>query len=125
MADESTLTVAHNYSDDEGTSMPNLGVADLGIDVTTKTPAWKKISVATSEQALDLDGITAAGAMLIGVNRDDTNYVEIRMASGGSNDHVKVLAGEPCVFRFGSDVTAPYIIANSAAVQFEYRLVPV
>jgi hypothetical protein len=124
MADESTLTVVHSYGDDEDTTMPNFGVSDLAIDVATLKPAWKKVSVATAEQVLDLDGITAAGAMLIGVNRDTVNYLEIRSGTGAANDIVKVLAGEPCCFRFGSDITAPYIIANTAAVQFEYRLIP-
>lgn len=124
MADESTLTVAHSYSDENGVSLANFGVADLGIDAGALTPSDKVVTIATSESAIDLDGLTAAGALFMGVNLDDTNYIEIRMASGASNDHVQVKAGEPCVFRFGSDVTAPYWIANSASVKFRYRLVP-
>ena len=124
MADELTMTVAVKYDDDEGTSYDNFGVPDHTADVATLTPKRKKVSVATSEQAIDLDGVTAAGALFVGINRDSTNYVEIRSATGASNDVIKVLAGEPCLFRFGSDVTAPYIVANTAAVQFEYELFP-
>lgn len=118
-----TLTIAHRY-DDGDTAMENFGVVDLGIDVTTRRPSWKKIVVNTVEQALDLDGITAARAMLIGINRDDTDFMHIRMASGGSRDDIYLPPGEPCCFRFGDDVTAPYLIADTASLLFEYRLVP-
>ena len=124
MADENTVTIAHKYADANGVEMDNIGVADFQSDSATLTPKHLVQSVETTEAALNLAGITAAGALLIGVNRDDTNYMEIRTGTGASNDAVKVLAGEACCFRFGSDITAPFVIANTAAVIFEYRLVP-
>ena len=124
MANENTVTIAHNYADENGVAFANHGKADFVSDCATLTPKHLVQSVATTEAALNLGGITAAGALLIGVNRDDTNYMEIRTGTGASNDAVKVLAGEACCFRFGSDITAPFVIANTAAVIFEYRLVP-
>lgn len=83
-----------------------------------------QVSVATSEEAIPLGEVTAAGALLIVKNMDDTNYVEIRDATGSSNDVVKLPAGEMAMFRFGSDVTAPYWIANTGACLVEYTLIP-
>jgi hypothetical protein len=124
MADESTVTIAHKYLDDAGVELVNFGVADFVSDCATDTPLHRVQSVATTEAALNLAGLTAAGALFIGKNLDETNYLEIRTGTGASNDAVKLLAGEACCFRFGSDITAPYVIANTAACLLEYRIVP-
>lgn len=81
------------------------------------------VSVGTSEEVIPLAEVTAAGALMFGKNLDDTNYIEIRDATGAANDVVKVGPGEPFCFRFGSDVTAPYWIANTAACLVEYTLI--
>ena len=77
-----------------------------------------KVSVATSEQALVLPTGTLGWSIFR--NLDYTNYVEIRSATGASNDIIKIPARGVALFYFGSDVTAPYIVANTAAciVQF-------
>ncbi len=123
MAD-STLTVAHKF-DNGTTALPNFGVADQEIAVTTETPVeFHQVSVATSEQVLNLGGITAAKAMIVFANLDDTNYVEVRTGTGASNDAYYVGPLECHVWRFGTDVTAPYVIANTLACLVSYRLIP-
>ena len=124
MADENTVTVAHKYADENGVDLPNFGVADFVSSCATLTPTQKVQDVGTSEEALDIDGLTAAGALCIMKNTDDTNYVEVRSGTGASNDIIKILAGECQCWRFGSDITAPYIVANQAAVKVQFRLIP-
>lgn len=124
MAD-AKLTVAHSF-DGENTSLPNFGAADQEIDVTTEKPVeFHEVSVATSEQVLNLGGVTAAKAMIVFKNLDDTNYVEVRTGTGASNDAYYIPAGECHVWRFGTDVSVPYVVANSAACLVSYRLTPV
>ena len=56
-------------------------------------------------------------------NLDPTNYLEIRMATGASNDHIRIPPGKTAgPFWFGSDVTAPYAIANTAVCMLEYLI---
>jgi hypothetical protein len=124
MADESKLTVVHSYEDDT-ISLPNFGTINQETDVTTQTPVeFHEVSVATSEQVLNLGGVTAAKALIVIKNHDTSNYVEVRTATGAGNDAYFVAPGECHAWRFGTDVTAPYIIANSAACKVSYRLTP-
>jgi hypothetical protein len=46
------------------------------------------------------------------------------MATGASNDHVRLDARGVAFFKFGSDVTAPYVIANTAEVLVKYKIWP-
>ena len=66
-------------------------------------------------------GISPSGFCVL-INRDSTNFVEYRSATGSANDHVKMKAGEPAVFRFGSNVSAPYLIADTAPCDVEVLL---
>lgn len=82
-------------------------------------------SVGTSIEAIALGALTtAAGALCIIKNRDSTNYVEIHTTTSSNVVMGKVPAGERHIFRFGSSVTAPAIIANTAAVLCDITLIP-
>lgn len=119
MANEFVLNGSVAYDDSEGTEFA-LEIVDKLASITTKKFVHHKQNVGTTEEALDLGELTVAGGLAICINRDSTNYVELRSATGASNDVIKILAGEFAIFRWGSDVTAPYAIANTAAVQLEY-----
>jgi len=121
MPNEFTLTGILDYSDSEGTKFA-LSVLEKKISITTKKFIHAKPSIGTSEEALDLGELSGALGMCIAINWDSTNYCEIRMATGAANDHIRLNAGEFAIFRFGSDVTAPFAIANTAAVQLEYAI---
>jgi len=124
MANELTLTAAVAYQ--KGNS-EELSWAVNGRQVNVSGDALiglQIVSVGTSEEAIPLGEVTAAGALLFGQNLDDSNYIEIRHATGSGNDVVKVGPREPFLFRFGSDVSAPYWIANTAACKVRYGLVP-
>lgn len=76
--------------------------------------------VGTSEEALLMGDVAAPGWAFF-KNLDATNYVEIRAATGVA-DTLRLNAGEAAVFRFAADATAPFAIANTAAVRLEYLI---
>lgn len=123
MANELTLTGSLAYEDAELADIV-LAITAKKANVSTKKFIHAKQSIGTSEEAIGLGEVTSLGYAVF-VNRDSTNYLEVRLASGASNDHIKVSPGLFAIFQFGSDVTAPYAIANTAAVQLEYLIVSV
>lgn len=120
MANELTVSASLAYEDATGAS-DSISIEDFVATVAEKLCTGRKVSVGTSEQALNLNGITTPGFILI-INRDDTNFVEIRVGTGGAK-FCKLKPGEPALFRFGSGATAPYLIADTAACKVEYVLV--
>ena len=81
-------------------------------------------SIATSEEALPLGDVTAAKAFFVFYNTDDSNYVEVRMGTGASLDMLYIPPKGLAMGFFGTDITAPYAVANTAAVVLEYWLIP-
>lgn len=75
-------------------------------------------NVGTSEEALIL-GDAAAGGWVFIKNLDATNYVSLRSATGAT-DFIRINAGEFAMFRLHASSSAPFIIANTAAVEIEY-----
>lgn len=92
--------------------------------VAGSTAIYNQISVATSEEAIQLGETTAAKAFYVIHNMDDTNYVEWRDATGASNDVGYIPPGGVTIGFFGTDVTAPYLVANTAACLVEYWIIP-
>lgn len=79
-------------------------------------------NIGTSEEAMVIGELATLGYCMIR-NMDSTNYVEIRSGTGTAN-FMKLKAGESAgPFRFGSGATAPYAIANTAAVDIEYLII--
>lgn len=119
MANELTLTGSLSYSDSES--------ADLTLDlskiasVTTKIFVWNKQNIGITEEAINLGEVSSLGWAIF-VNRDATNFIELRTGTGATK-FAKLKAGEFCVFRFGSGITAPYAIADTAACQMEYIII--
>lgn len=121
MSQELTINASMVYADSENTS-ESFSIEDFIGNVTTKRYVKAKVSVGTSEEAIPLGEVTTLGWACFR-NRDATNYVEIRSATGSANDIIKIPPGGVALFHFGSDVTAPYWIANTAACQCEYFIV--
>ena len=122
MANEITISASLGLEDSES-SDELLQLASTLFNITTKVYVKNKQNVGTSEEAIELGTISSLGWAIF-INRDATNYVEIRTGTGG-NDIVKIPAGGVALFHFGSDVTAPYIVANTAACQVEYLILSV
>lgn len=78
-----------------------------------------KILVPATEIAIPLGLIDTLGWALFR-NLDATNYVEIRSATGAGNDIIRIPKLRFALFHFGSDVAAPFIIANTAPCLVEY-----
>lgn len=124
MANELTIGISAKFQKSDGRPF-EFDVAGILRSVTgNECVGPMRISVATTEQALQVPtGLTLAGALFVCQNIDFVNYMEIRSATGASNDIIRVGPREVALFRWGSDITAPYLIANTAAVLFDYGMV--
>ncbi len=120
MADEITLNASLAYSDSESADFI-LEVAALLATASVKKFVHVKQSIGTSEEAIDLGEVTSLGWAIF-VNRDTANFIELRVATG-STKFAKLHAGKFALFFFGSGVTAPYAIADTAACQLEYMII--
>ena len=120
MASEITLTAALAFS--KGGVSVDLSKVAAAFDVAGQRYIKNTQQIGTSEEAIGIGELASLGYAIF-VNRDPTNYLEIRSATGSSNDIIKLKAGEAALFRFGSDISAPYAVANTAACYLEYLIV--
>lgn len=122
MANELSISASLVYdpADDDGFTD---SISDVLRTLSTTTNRFVKgrVSVATSEQAIDLGNLATLGWAFF-VNLDETNYVEIRSATGASNDIIRLDPLTCALFRFGSDVSAPFMVANTAACLVRYTI---
>lgn len=118
MANELTLTAVLRFL--KNSISKELEVENLSLDVSGDNAIHNSQTVGTSEEALVL-GDAGAGGYLIAVNRDSTNFVELRPGSGIA-DLVKIGPGEVAMFRLAADAT-PYAIADTASCLLEYLIV--
>lgn len=120
MADELTINVSAAYEDSEGTSL-DIVIENLLTTISTKKVTRLKQNVGTSEEVLVLGDVSSLGYCVL-VNRDATNFVELRVGTGGT----KIIKLKPnngvALFHFGTGVTAPYIIADTGACQVDIFL---
>jgi hypothetical protein len=119
MADNFKINASIAYSDSEGSDVTAQLIDFVG-SITTKAFHHDKYAVPTAEAAIKLGSLTAPFGWSLFKNYDDSNYFEIRSATGAANDVIKVPAGGVALFHFGSDISAPFWVANTAAVQAEY-----
>ncbi len=118
MANELTITISLTY--ERGKTKLSVQENNLQVDVTGDLAIQHVQNVGTSEVAIDLGGVTAGGYMFAR-NLDSTNYVEIRSGTSAT-DVIRLKAGEVALFRLSADSTAPFAIADTAAVDLEYLL---
>jgi hypothetical protein len=120
MSNELTLSGTLAYADDEDADL-SLAVTSLLVTVSAKKFTWAKQSIGTSEEAVNLGEVTAPG-WFVAINRDLSNFLELRVATGGAK-FCKLKPGEFCLLRLGSGAQVPFAIADTAAVQLEYALI--
>jgi hypothetical protein len=96
--------------------------------ITTKRPLIMTQSIGITEEAIDLGDITPKYGFF--KNRDTTNFISIKTATSGTI-FARLDADEngdgktfPLILRFGSGVTAPFAISDTAACEMVYMLVP-
>ena len=119
MANEFSFTAKVAYADSEGADF-EFGIEQIAATIGTKRYLHAKQNVAITEEALNLGDVTTLGWFL-GVNRDTTNFLSIKTGTGGTI-FARLNPGLPALFRFGSGVTAPFVIADTATCQLEYAL---
>jgi len=120
MADELTLRVSLSFTKDGTTA--ELALPPTTYDVAGTKPLKNRQEIGITEEALLL-GDAGVGGFLFAINRDDTNYIEIRPGTGVA-DLIRLEPGDPCLIRITDDATAPFAIADTAACELEYVLIP-
>jgi hypothetical protein len=120
VANELTLNASISYEDSEDTTVSPPAIADLLASVATKKWIGAKQNIGTSEEAVTLGEVTAPGWALF-INRDETNFINLKVATGGSI-FAKLKPGEFALLRLGSGAQAPFAISDTAACQMEYWL---
>lgn len=124
MANEITLNAVLQYADSETASIV-LGIpANTQKTITTKKFVYNKMAVTTSELAVPLGNLTTLGHFLF-INRDTTNFVEIRVSTGSTKAWKLLASNGFAMGYFGSGVTAPYIVADTASCQVEYLILAI
>lgn len=117
MADE--ITVISGLQFTKGGSSFQSGPDRETVDMTGEGFVLHRQTIGTSAEAVTIPSdIGTAGWCRIR-NRDATNYVTLRIGSGGS-DFAKLLPGEYALFRLAS--SSLYAVANTAACEIEYLI---
>jgi hypothetical protein len=118
MANEIELGVSFSYAKNDAEF--ELVLSGLLATVTGNACIRHVQSIGTTEEALDLGGLAAPLGWSAFRNLDPTNYLEVRSGTGAGNDIIKIPPLKFAVFHWGSDVTAPFAIANTAACLLDY-----
>lgn len=127
MSNEVTMSASVDYEDSENTT-GSLSVVDVIKSVSTKRFTRTKQNVGTSEEAINIGDVSAPGYCIL-VNRDTTNYIEIKTGTGGvifaklDPDTNGDGTGGFCVLKLGSGAQAPYAIAHTAACQMDVFII--
>src|SRR5688572_25955308 len=83
MADEITLTAALEYSDSENADLTLALPTDVQVTVSTKKFVHAKQNIGLSEEAIGLGEVTSLGWAIF-INRDATNFINIKTGTGGT-----------------------------------------
>lgn len=75
-------------------------------------------NVGTAEEALVL-GDSAAGGWVMIKNLGPTNYLQVKAATGAT-PLIRINVDEFALFRLDSGASAPFVQANTGAVEIEY-----
>lgn len=113
MATTATVSVALAYSDANGSEE----LAPDAVEITLTNAGFTRIrqSIATSETTINLAGLSGPG-LAVFVNRDATNYVELKVAASGAIFAKLGAAGKaPALLQLGSGAQVPVAIANAGA----------
>jgi hypothetical protein len=119
MADE--LTIRASISFTKGSKSASLSLGPSTFDVAGNAALHNVQEVGFAAEEALLMGDVAAGGYCLMVNRDDTNFVEVRPNTGVA-DLIRLEPGDVCLFRITDDAV-PYLLADTAAVDVEVLLI--
>lgn len=117
MANELTLAASLKFV--KGDRNVPFAKSGIQLDVAGDDVTFKTQNVGTSEEALDLGDVSTPGYILI-YNEDATNYVSVRSGTGAAN---LVKIRPKAIALFECEASAPFVIANTAAVRIHYCLI--
>ena len=126
MSQELTVGLTAVYEDDADIYGNVRGLDEVIISLATAKLVHTKQSVGTSEEAVTLGDISSRGFMIL-VNRDTSNYIEVKTGTGGTIYAKLFPSGSTaginfCVVHCGSGAQSPYVIANNASCEMEVFL---
>lgn len=119
MANEFTLNASIAYADSEDTEA-ELAIIDFLASISSKKYTKLKMTVGITEEVIPLGEATAPGWAMF-INRDPTNFIELRVATSGAK-FAKLKPGEFALLRLGSGAQVPYAIADTDVCQMEYLI---
>lgn len=117
MANELTLSASLKFV--KGSKNRAFSKSGIQLDVAGKNYTHKSQTIGTSEEALVLGDVATPGYILV-YNESTTNFVSIRSGTGTAN-LVKIPAGGIALFH--CEASAPFAVADTAAVDIEYLLI--
>lgn len=113
MANELHATGCLYYRDANGVENA-LPIIDDIISVTTKKTTRVQQTIGTSEEAIEIGEVSMTGAILMVVNRDATNFVEVKVGTGGTVIGRLTPQRRFLILPVGSGITAPFAVADTA-----------
>jgi len=118
-----TATITANLAYSDGSGDIELGNTE-GLAVTLTNAGFTRIrqSVGTSEEAVTLGDATAPGYAVF-INRDATNYIDLKVATGGAIFARLSAGGGLALLNLGSGAQAPFAAANTAACIMDILIV--
>lgn len=118
MAAEATISASLLF-DNGIVNVPGPQVAGLRFDISGAKYNKTVQNVGTSEEALQLGETSGSLGWCLIKNLDNTNYVKLKTATSGTIFAKLLPKGGCALFYFGSDVTAPFVQADTAACNIE------
>lgn len=110
-----TVTVNASLAYADANSSDEISITDFVASLSNAGHSRYTQTITTSELALVLPpAVTTPGYVII-INRDPTNYVELRVATGGAKFARLDANGGFAILKLGSGAQAPFAIANSAS----------
>lgn len=115
-----TLTTSLAYAKNNVTVSENPGTVSINVGGNGLVSNSSYVAP-TASTALPLGSVTVAGGWFFLYNQDLTNYVTVQTGVSGTS-LATVKAGEFCLFRLPSTVTAPATQANTNSVVVSYAI---
>lgn len=120
MADEIRIRAALSWAKSGSAGAGDSG--ELSVTMSGTKGLETRQTVAITEEALVLGEVTAANAHYWIRNNDASNPVDLKPAAGGTVT-TRIWPGMVVMGRFGPSVTAPFVIAITAPVDIDVKLV--
>ena len=116
------ITVSFSLAVSKGGTSESLALAETLFSMTGTNMTRFRQEIGITEEAITMCVDIGTPGWFAAINRDATNFIEIRAGTGAA-DLVRLNAGEGCCFRLAADATAPFAIADTAACELEVLLI--